>query len=163
MKNTEPLKIYVAHRYSGDTLETLSNIGRAVETGVEIAKRGHYPFVPHLDCLIAIQSKGCLPLDYYYKSSMAFLQVCDAIYIVDWKDIDTSKGVKAEYEWALANKMPIYYNLDELPKDNETTMKCFRNNKTNCAVKDNEDGSLCHACNYDSQMEKFKKEIKSNG
>jgi hypothetical protein len=74
LKNTKPLKIYVAHRYAGNTLETLSNIGRAVEAGVEIAKRGHYPFVPHLDCLIAMASKGTLPLDYYYKSSMECLK-----------------------------------------------------------------------------------------
>ena len=116
MTNTEPLKIYVAHRYNGGTLETLSNIGRAVEIGVEIAKRGHYPFVSHLDCLIAIQSKGCLPLDYYYNSSMAYLQVCDAIFIVDWKDIDNSKGVKAEFDWATSHGIQIYYNINELPE-----------------------------------------------
>lgn len=111
-----PLKIYVAHRYNGGTLETLANIGRAVDVGVELAKRGHYPFVPHLDCQIAIQSKGCLPIEYYYNSSMAFLQVCDAIFIVDAADVDTSKGVKAEFDWAVAHGFPIYYDLDEVPQ-----------------------------------------------
>lgn len=109
-------KIYVAYRYCGNTLETLTNIGIATDTGIEIAKKGHYPFVPHLDCLIAIQCKGCLPLDYYYNASMAFLQVCDAILIVDKNDLETSKGVKAEFDWAKSAGLPIYYNLEEIPK-----------------------------------------------
>lgn len=111
----KPMKIYVAHRYNGGTLETLANIGRAVDVGVEIAKKGHYPFVPHLDCQIAIQSKGCLPLNYYYNSSMAFLQVCDALFIVDTNDVDTSKGVKAEFDWAVSHGFKIYYDIAKLP------------------------------------------------
>ena len=109
------MKIYVAHRYNGGTLETLANIGRAVDVGVELAKKGHYPFVPHLDCLIAIQSKGCLPIEYYYNSSMAWLQASDAIFIVDANDVDTSKGVKAEFDWAVQNGFTIYYDLNKVP------------------------------------------------
>lgn len=110
----QPLKIYVAHRYSGNTLETLANIGRAVEVGVEIAKKGHYPYIPHLDCQVAIQSKGTLPPEYYYEASMAFLKVCDAIYIVDANDISLSKGVKAEFEYAVKNGYPVFYCLEEI-------------------------------------------------
>jgi hypothetical protein len=39
-------------------------------------------------------------------------------------------------------------------------MKCFRNPKKKCVVKDNEEGKLCWACNYDPQMEKFNSQLK---
>jgi hypothetical protein len=45
---------------------------------------------------------------------MAFLKVCDAIFIVDVSDIYHSKGVKAEFDWASENKLPIYYTLKEV-------------------------------------------------
>lgn len=110
------LKIYVAHRYAGDTLETLSNIGRAVKIGVEIARRGHFPFIPHLDCLVAMEDGMTLPLSYYYDSSMAWLKVSDALFVVDKKDLETSKGVKEEYNFAVENNLPIFYKLSDLPK-----------------------------------------------
>jgi len=109
------MKIYVAYRYSGNTLETLTNIGKATDAGIELAKKGHYPFIPHLDCQVAIQCKGCLPLDYYYKASMAFLRVCDAILILDKSDLNTSEGVTKEFAWAKSVGVPIYFTLEEIP------------------------------------------------
>jgi len=109
------MKVYVAYRYSAkDVLSVLSNIGKAVDVGHELAQiEGVYPFVPHLDCLVAMRSPP-LPLSYYYNCSMEYLNVCNAIYIVDVKDLDTSKGVLAEYEYAKKAGMKVFYCIGDV-------------------------------------------------
>ena len=117
--NQNQLKIYVAHRYSckawnGKITEILASIGRAIDTGAEIAKLGHFPFVPHLDCLLAMRAKN-LPEQYYKDANMGWLAVCDALFMVDSDDYNVSEGVKAEFDYAVKHGYPIYYNLDKLP------------------------------------------------
>lgn len=110
------MRIYVAARYSADNyLDIMKNIGIAVEAGIGVAKKGHYPFIPHIDYLLAIQCKGELPLDYYYKCSIEWLKCCDAILIVN--GLKDSKGVKKEYEYAKSVGMKIYHNIKEIPNE----------------------------------------------
>ena len=111
------MKIYVAHRYScnGEVLEVLSSIGRAIKIGNELARKGHFPFVPHLDCLMAIQDNKKIPVSWYYENSMAWLKCCDAIFIVDRYDIYHSVGVKAEYDYAVSKGYPVFYSIDKIP------------------------------------------------
>lgn len=116
------MKIYIAYRYSADNvLDVLGNIGRATKVGLEVAKLGHFPYIPHLDCLVAIMDGSgmdgrTLPKKYYYESSMAFLKVCDALYIIDEEDIGKSNGVTAEYEYCITHGLPIIRNLEEIPQ-----------------------------------------------
>ena len=116
------MKIYVAYRYSADNvLDVLSNIGRAIHVGTLIARKGHYPYIPHLDCFIAMFDGSYLdgreiPLEYYYKSSLEWLKVCDAIYIVDELDIRDSKGVAREFEYCMETSKPVYFYLTQLPE-----------------------------------------------
>ena len=117
------MKIYVAHRYSckawhGDIIEILASIGRAIDTGSEIAKLGHFPFVPHLDCLLAMRAKT-LSEEYYKGASMTWLASCDALFIVDSIDCDLSSGVKAEFDYAVAHGYPIYYDLKKIPQSDK--------------------------------------------
>ena len=114
----KPLRIYVAHRYSchGKYLETFASIGRAVKVGIEIAKLGHYPFVPHTDVLLAIMSNGELPLKYYYNASLEWLKVSNAIFIFDTADIMNSEGVRTEYLYALKYGIPVYTKLEDIPQ-----------------------------------------------
>jgi len=117
-KLNKRLKIYVAYRYSADNvLDVLHNIGKAVEVGRQIAKLGHSPFVPHLDCLLAIfDYKNELPLSYYYNCSMDWLKASDALYVIDENDLINSKGVAAEWKCANDVKLPVYFSLDQIPK-----------------------------------------------
>ena len=116
----ERLKIYVAYRYSADNvLDVLHNIGKAIDVGRQIAELGHSPFIPHLDCLVAMfDHKNQLPLSYYYNCSIDWMKVADAIFVVDWNDLTTSKGVAAELEWNKEGKLPVYSKVDQLPKVN---------------------------------------------
>ena len=112
------MKIYVAFRYSlpSDVINILANIGKAIEAGVEIAKKGHIPYIPHCDCLIAMWSKGMLPKNFYYEMGMTWLKCCDALFLLDKADLLLpNSGVKREYDWAVGNGLRIFYNLDEIP------------------------------------------------
>jgi len=114
------MKIYIAFRYSrpSNVLDILANIGAAIEAGVEVAKKGHYPYIPHLDCLVAMWSKGSLPIEYYYASGMEWLKCCDAMLLLDESDLKINggnNGVAREYQWAVENKMPIYKSVGEIP------------------------------------------------
>jgi len=112
------MKIYIAYRYStpNNVIDILGNIGKAIEAGIEVIKKGHIPFIPHLDCLVAIWSKGSLPIEYYYKAGLEWLKVCDAMLVLDKNDIGNSKGVTVEYQNAQIWKKKIFYSIDEIPK-----------------------------------------------
>lgn len=114
------LKIYVAYRYSADNvLDVLHNIGKAIEVGKQLAKKGHSPFIPHLDCLLAIYDfKGEIDLDYYYNCSMDWLKVSDAIFVVDVNDFGVSKGVTEEITWASGN-IQTFVDLSEVDEVDE--------------------------------------------
>lgn len=111
----EEMKIYIAAKYSvpENVIDILANIGFAIEAGVEVAKKGHIPHIPHLDCLIAIWAKGALPKNFYYTLGMEALKCCDAILILN--GLKTSKGVKNEYLYAKKTNMKIYYRLEDIP------------------------------------------------
>ena len=116
------MKIYIAYRYSANNVcDVLSNIGKAIEVGKEIALAGYFPYIPHLDCLLAIfDHKKLLPLEYYYNSSMEFLKVCDAIFIVEHTDILNSKGVKEEYEYAINHGIQVVFSIVALDEYKRT-------------------------------------------
>jgi hypothetical protein len=109
------LKVYIAYRYSADNvIDVLQNIGTAIMVGHEVARiEGCYPFIPHLDCLLAMQSPK-LSLEYYYKSSMEFLKVCEVMYLVDGKDLDTSIGVKKEYDYCMMVGKPVLTSIRQI-------------------------------------------------
>src|SRR5271157_5364110 len=98
---TEGKLVYVAYRYNDvDAGKVLSNIGVAHQVAFELIKKGYYPYVPHADCLIAIMFGKSLPLEYYYKCTMAWLEKSDAIVVVvDGKPLP--KGVVAEMKRAM--------------------------------------------------------------
>lgn len=129
----KPCKVYIAYRYScnfppfnSDVLAILGSIGKATRVGLELAKLGFIPFIPHLDFLVAIMDgsliddKFPLTKDYYYKSSMEWLKCCDAMLLVDSMDIKRgSKGVKVEYEYCIDVGIPIFTSIEELLQNKE--------------------------------------------
>ena len=119
----KPQRIYIAYRYSNppNVIDILANIGVAIKAGVEVAKKGHIPHIPHLDCLIAMYAEGKLSINFYYTLGMMDLQRSDAVLLLNKDDLklnNGNNGVKREYEWAKINNLPIYYSVEEIPKSN---------------------------------------------
>ena len=114
----KPETIYVATRLS-DTrpAHLLINGGIAIRAGIEVAKKGHYPFIPPLDYLMYLmmskEELAELGEQYYYKYSLVFLSKCDSIVIVN--GLEDSKGVQGEYEFAKKNGLKVYMSIEEIP------------------------------------------------
>jgi hypothetical protein len=109
------MRLYIAYKYSANNvIDVLQNIGKAIRVGHETAQiREVYPFVPHLDCLVAMQEPA-LPLEYYYNCSIAYLAVCDAMLLVDANDLHTSKGVLKEFEYCQKEGKMVFYSVGHL-------------------------------------------------
>jgi hypothetical protein len=100
----ECMKIYVAGPYTGSTMEEIEeNVWRAIEAGLRIWKKGHYPYIPHLTHWPDQYAKEQnIPMDWsdYMKWHAPWVDYCDALFL-----LAESKG---------AGK-PVFYSLDEIP------------------------------------------------
>lgn len=112
----KPAKIYIAGPYNpyGENPHNSiriahQNVNKAINIGIEIMKKGHYPFVPHLSHYIHQRTPHDFG-DFYMEMDFAFLVVCDALFY-----ISPSRG--ADVELALAKRLnkKIFYNLGEVP------------------------------------------------
>jgi hypothetical protein len=100
--------VYVAYRFNDkDAGKVLANIGVAHRVGYEFIKQGDYPIIPHADFQMALMFGRKIPFEYYYKSTMGWMERCDAIAIViDGEPL--SSGVVAELKRAIQLKKPVY-------------------------------------------------------
>ncbi|MFW9794801.1 MAG: DUF4406 domain-containing protein [Candidatus Thorarchaeota archaeon] len=108
------LKIYVAGPYTGATLEEIeANVERAMEAGLKIWKKGHYPYIPHLTHWpdLLAQEKG-IPMDWhdYMRWHAPWVDHCDALFLMA-----ESKGALLEYERAKEEGKQVFHSLDEIP------------------------------------------------
>ena len=108
------LKIYVAGPYSAATAAGLiENTNRAVEAGLKLFKKGHFPFVPHLTHYVDLlaQQKG-IPMAWeeYLMWDKPWLEDCDAVLL-----LAPSRGALLELEHAKRLGLRIFNNLDEIP------------------------------------------------
>jgi len=102
------MRIYLSGRISGteDYLERFEKAERKLKS------RGW-------TCDVINPARICsmLPRDMSHSEYMlvciAMLSVCDAIYIIDPHDVETSNGVKEECIYALSHKMQIIYGDGE--------------------------------------------------
>ena len=76
-------------------------------------KKGHFVYIPHLSHYVHLELDMCLGTEYWYNFDLAFLEMCDAIYMLPgWKE---SKGATLERKKAEEWIKKIYYNLDDIP------------------------------------------------
>lgn len=105
-------KIYVAGAYSGpDFLTILGNMRRGMQLSYKVLKAGFAPFVPWFDYQFVLI--GEVTLEEFYKYSMAFLPVCDAVLVVG-EGHKNSKGTQNEIRQAAKLGIPVFYSLEEL-------------------------------------------------
>lgn len=108
------MKIYVAGPYTGPTLEEIEqNVRRAMEAGLRIWKKGHFPYIPHLthwpDILARELDIGMDWVD-YMNWHAPWVDHCDALFL-----LAKSKGALLESNRAREEGKIVFHSLDEIP------------------------------------------------
>ena len=111
----KPLSIYVAGAYSAPTEQgKLDNSYKAINAGIEIIKKKHIPFIPHLSHWLdakATEQGISLDWNYWMYYTNVWLHKCDALLY-----LNSSKGADIELEVAKNNNKAIYYSVEEIPE-----------------------------------------------
>jgi len=112
------LRVYVAGPLSSKekdnrnpstvVVDYISNVSRMCRVAGILRKAGHYPYVPGMDFLLGVVDGGFDEED-YRGAGMAFLEVCDAVFV-----LGMSHGVGLEVERAKELRIPVYYRLKDL-------------------------------------------------
>jgi len=109
------MKIYVAGPYTGSTLEEIEeNVRRAMEAGLKIWKKGHFPYIPHLTHWPDILSKELsIKMDWedYMNWHAPWVDHCDGLFL-----LAESKGALLECNHAKEEGKIIFHSLEDIPK-----------------------------------------------
>ena len=110
-------RIYIAGAYSADNVITvLDNMREGMRFATKVFLIGYSPFCPWLDFhfQLMLHDNERLSVEDYYKYSIDWLEVSDAILLVPgW---EKSKGTLSEIRKGKELNIPIFYNIDELKK-----------------------------------------------
>ena len=104
------MKIYIAGPYSSNPEK---NMKIAEEIGVQILKRGHIPFIPHKHTF-GWEKRNDVTYEDFLRLDFAWLECCDALFF-----IGRSLGADRELEHSKKLNIPVYYKIDDIPKDTE--------------------------------------------
>ena len=102
------LVVYVAGKFSGATrADVEANIAAAVALGVEVARAGHIPVIPHSNTG-APEFCDVQGYEWWCAATMELLRRSDAVCLVsNWID---SPGARAEAQQALWSWKPVWIN-----------------------------------------------------
>ncbi len=104
--------VYVAGALSAPTLRRLlDNIHAAELAGMAIARLGAMPLVPHS---MTRNMGDAAPEAFWYEGTRELLRRCDAVFIVNPNDLDTSAGTRGEVDLAVAIGRPIFIDVASL-------------------------------------------------
>lgn len=107
-------RIYIAGPFSADNiLSIMANMRRGMKEGVTLIQEGFAPFIPWLDFQLGLLD-NTLTIDDFYRYSIAWLEVSDAILVLP--DSDNSYGTQNEIERAKELRIPIFHNKEDLIK-----------------------------------------------
>jgi hypothetical protein len=103
---------YVAGPFTSATREGVeANIRRAVDLGVEVAKLGAYPVIPHSNTADP-RFEQVQPYQFWIAATLAMLEGCGALITVEgW---EKSTGARGEVEWMRARDRSVFHTLPEL-------------------------------------------------
>lgn len=115
-KLSRPMFIYISGPYSAPNEPEATrrnkveeNISRANEAAIEIANKGHIPFVPH-SMMDKWEEANRLGREQAMELCYQWVKKCDALYF-----IASSTGADTERDLAKQHNIPIYRNLDDIP------------------------------------------------
>jgi hypothetical protein len=107
------MRIYIAGPYTADTTDgKLENTNKAIDIGIQLYKKGHFPYIPHLTHWVDVRAEQTnidLMWEDYIKWDLEWLDLCDALLY-----IGKSKGADIELEFAKKKGKIIFYSLDEI-------------------------------------------------
>jgi hypothetical protein len=108
------LKIYVAGPYSAcSEKEMQKNVNSAIDIGLALWKKGHYPYIPHLTHFVNSRAKeNGIPMTYeeYLEWDRVWLETCDALFF-----LGGSNGAQTELEYANKMGKKIFFNIQNVP------------------------------------------------
>jgi hypothetical protein len=108
------LRVYIAGPYSADNVITvLNNMRVGMRVATKLMLNGFAPFCPFLDYQfqLMLRKDENLTLKHYYDYSMAWLEVSDAIVVLEgWEN---SNGTLAEIGRAKELNTPVYYGIND--------------------------------------------------
>lgn len=109
-----PLQIYVAGPYSSQSqLAVHENVVRAIDAGITLIEKGHYPFIPHLTHFVKIRAEEIdKPISYneFLEWDRQFIDACDGFLY-----LDSSPGADKELAYAEKRDLYIFYSMDDVP------------------------------------------------
>lgn len=113
----QPL-IYVAGPYRAATRAAIAlNIMQARLLGIEAARRGWFPVIPHANTAHMEVDLPNLGDEFWLRGTMEMMERCDALVLVDgWEN---SVGTVAEVQRADQLHIPVFRRLDLLPSADE--------------------------------------------
>lgn len=100
--------VYIAGPFRGRTpWDVAENVRNAERWGLEVAKRGAMPLIPHAN---TAHFDGQLDDVFWLNGTMELLRRCDAVLMVPgWRE---SEGAKAERAEALVRGIPVFDTRD---------------------------------------------------
>lgn len=111
---TERLRIYVAGPYTAETDDgKLRNTVRAIDAGIDLLAKGHFPFIPHLTHYVdrrADELDVDLAWEDYVEWDVAFLECCDA-----FLHLASSPGADIEREHAREHGLRVFESTASVP------------------------------------------------
>lgn len=112
--NGKAMHIYVAGPYSADNTRSVEqNVSNAIVAGVEILRKGHYPYIPHLTHYVDKEKKKSLNLSWedHLDWGLAWLDKCDAILF-----LATSRGASIELDYAKGKGLRVFRTIHDVPE-----------------------------------------------
>jgi hypothetical protein len=108
------MKIYVAGPYTGSNLDEIEeNVRKAMEAGLKIWKKGHFPYIPHLTHwpdILARELEIDMDWEDYMNWHAPWVDHCDALFL-----LAESKGALLELNRAREEGKTIFHSLEEIP------------------------------------------------
>lgn len=109
------MRIYVAGPYSGASLKEIeANVQSAIDAGIHIWRKGHFPYISHLLHWVDIRAAELdISVDWedYMLWDAPWLDHCDALLL-----LAESKGALIELRRAKEDGKTIFHSLEEIPE-----------------------------------------------
>ncbi len=98
--------IYIAGKFSGPTrADVENNIMAAVRVGIEVARAGGMPVIPHANTAHP-EFETVQPYEFWIEGATALLRKCDAVMLVSgWTE---SSGARSEEQEAKRLGLPVF-------------------------------------------------------
>ena len=100
------MRVFIAGPYSHP--DPVINTRNAILAGEEVIKRGHIPFVPHLNHFWHFLCSH--DIDFWYEYDLEWLRVCDIILRLPGE----SAGADNEVNRAIKHGIRVIYDISEL-------------------------------------------------